>query len=1014
MSNIKLKQLNFSNMFSYGSGVNTLNLNNQRITQLTAVNGCLPGSAIILGADGSAYTIKQIVDQKLSIDIMGVTETNEPTITKVIDWFEHAPNLVYKVTFDNGNTITVTDNHELKTIKGWLPLRKIHENDWVQDSRYRSYSDVIEVDATLWKLYAYILGSGSVSDNLYFVLRDEQVRQKVAGLINELDANCSLDLSAHRVEKLGVIYKDADSVESILSKFSIPEFTAEPSERCFPAGIFQLSDDALDQVLAAYFEVFGDTEPSYIQFLLRSDKAAYQILHLLRYRYGLYCTLKDKTKFKNYKHIVVNSSEDSKTLAARLLPHTSGARKAKLEAIIRGPTTRLTPRHDLVPLKLVQLIPNSKAQYKGKLYAERLAAYRQIKETAHGLSRTGYINYINKRFVEPIDYVDNTRYSRIISITCEPREPVYDIQTTTGNFIYGDTLVHNSGKSSLALIIQELLYSKNVKGIKKGDILNRYPKEKTWWGKLDFEVDGAEYAIIVKRSGAATKVELYRDGIDISEHKVIDTYKKVQDILGLDFEIFSQITYQSSVDLLDFLKATDSNRKKFLINLFNLEKYTTIGEKLKPIIASKEKDVLQLQGEKKSINDFLQSVSIPDYMLPQTEPEIDASLAIQAAKLELQLTNISDLCRRIDKNNMYISERDALVFDIAAQEPANFEYTDAYQTLKLDLTSLNNEIAKAKKELINLRIEDKCPACGQPIDNSHLVKIKQDTSARITKLESDYAVGLQQAQIWSKQFEDYQKARKAFKNNQDAIHRFEQLSQLIDKTLPTQYPDYNAISAELKQIKQQIAKQTEAVKKVNDYNKLVSSNNAKIEALKEQKAEFIIRQNTVEASILNKSSELSALAILKKAFSTSGIVAYKLEYLTKTLEDTINYYLALLSDGQFQIEFELSNEKLNINVVNNGISSPIETVSGGEFSRIQTSILLAIRSLLSTLGGSSINLLFLDEITGVLDADGKDKLLEVLQREENLNVFLISHDFTHPLIDKIQIDKTNNISTIKG
>jgi exonuclease SbcC len=153
---------------------------------------------------------------------------------------------------------------------------------------------------------------------------------------------------------------------------------------------------------------------------------------------------------------------------------------------------------------------------------------------------------------------------------------------------------------------------------------------------------------------------------------------------------------------------------------------------------------------------------------------------------------------------------------------------------------------------------------------------------------------------------------------------------------------------------------------------------------------------------------------LKKAFSTSGIVAFKLESLTKELETTINYYLSILSDGQFQVEFSLDKEKLNINVINNGVSAPIETMSGSEFSRIQTSILLAIRNLLSKLGGNSINLLFLDEITGVLDDEGKEKLIEVLQREDNLNVFLISHDFTHPLIDKISINKIDNISSIQG
>ena len=35
------------------------------------------------------------------------------------------------------------------------------------------------------------------------------------------------------------------------------------------------------------------------------------------------------------------------------------------------------------------------------------------------------------------------------------------------------------GKSSVALILEEVLFNKNSKGIKKGDILNRYVKDKT-------------------------------------------------------------------------------------------------------------------------------------------------------------------------------------------------------------------------------------------------------------------------------------------------------------------------------------------------------------------------------------------------------------------------------------------------------------------------------------------------------------------------------------------------------
>jgi DNA repair exonuclease SbcCD ATPase subunit len=576
------------------------------------------------------------------------------------------------------------------------------------------------------------------------------------------------------------------------------------------------------------------------------------------------------------------------------------------------------------------------------------------------------------------------------------------------------TAINGSGKSSIALILQELLYNKNIKGIKKGDILNRYIDDKNWNGALDFLVNDKSYRVSVNRTGATTKVQLLEDGVDISEHKVLDTYKKIQDILGLDFEIFTQITYQSSTDLLDFLKATDTNRKKFLINLFNLEKYITIGELIKTNAGIVDRDIVKLQGELKSIEDFLNSTSIPEYIFEKPVPDLDTSLAVRISEIDKELDNVNDTCKRIDKNNMYIQERNGIKLDLSLTEPEPFEFMNEYQTLKLDLVMVKNEIARLTREKAAVKINDKCATCGQAIDNSHLVKIQSDLQEQIDTNTTIYDGGLAKAREWSTELERVQAASKAYKLNQDAVNRFEQLTQLIDNSIPTNYPDQKALVDERKTLRVKLEEQTQTLKEITDFNKRVSAHNAKVDALKEQKSDFTIRQTAIKADILDKSTQSNALSILKKAFSTSGIVAFKLENLTKELETTINYYLSVLSDGQFQIEFSLDKEKLNINVINNGVSAPIETMSGGEFSRIQTAILLAIRHLLSKLGGSSINLLFLDEITGVLDDEGKEKLIEVLQREEELNVFLISHDFTHPLIDKVSIIKENNVSSIQG
>lgn len=583
----------------------------------------------------------------------------------------------------------------------------------------------------------------------------------------------------------------------------------------------------------------------------------------------------------------------------------------------------------------------------------------------------------------------------------------------SGSKITQLTAPNGSGKSSIAMIIQEILFNKNIKGIKKTDILNRWVKGKSWEAALTFTCNNDDCEVIVTRTGAQTKVKFTVNKIDESEHKVLDTYKKIAATIGTDFEVFSQLTYQSSTDLLDFLKATDTNRKKFLINLFNLEKYITIGDKLKAKTSVIEKENLHLQGELKSVEDFLNSAAIPEKKTMVTVLEIEPELQQEIGLLQDQIRTYNETCKKIDKNNLYRSEFEDIKFDSGLIKPDQFMYIDQYQTIKHDLAVLNSEIITLKKQLSNLDLTTHCSTCGQEIDVTHSIAIASELNNKIQTKENTHLLAIEKAKKWSNEIIDIEKRTKAWVINQESMTRWETLHTIIDFDMPSEYPNIDEITDKIQRLQTEYKLQQSNNNKAQMHNEQVAAHNAKVDALIEQKIDFTNRQNVLKDDTLIKSEQINSLTILKKAFSTSGIVAFKLENLTKELELAINHYLSLLSDGQFQVEFKLDKEKLNIAVINNGISTPIETVSGGEFSRIQTSILLAIRTLLSKLGGSSINLLFLDEITGVLDDEGKDKLIEVLQQEHDLNVFLISHDFTHPLIDKISIIKEENISSIQ-
>ena len=571
-----------------------------------------------------------------------------------------------------------------------------------------------------------------------------------------------------------------------------------------------------------------------------------------------------------------------------------------------------------------------------------------------------------------------------------------------------------SGKTSISLILQELLFSKNVKGIKKSDILNRYSNKKTWSGTVSFKVGKNLYRVEVSRTGASSKVFLYENDVDISEHKVPDTYKKISEIVGMNFDTFSQLTYQSSTDLLDFIKATDTNRKKFLINLFKLNRYVEIGEEVKKLSSEVEREHATKSGELISVNRFLDETHIKEPLSIKELPFVDESLKAQLGVKQKELQEFKATCSKIDKNQLFIQERDALVFDVSMTKPEiDKAIVDEAKSKSSRLTVITSDINRLQKRIKELDMSDICYACKQPIDNSKSLEIKQDLEAQIYTLQQEES-GLKKEIIsLNSEIKQYNEALKQYKLNKEKIDKFEQLSQVIDNSIPTTYPDYSSLENDIKVLKQQIKSKQEEYDSTNTYNTNVTMHNSKIDTLREQKRQFLVRQKLLSDDIVNLNSKLTSLTILKKAFSPSGIVAFKLEALTKELEDTINHYLSELSDGKFQLEFRLEGEKLNIIIINDNIESPIETVSGGEFSKIQTSILLSIRNLLTKLGGNSINILFLDEIFAVLGNAEKEKLIEILMEEEGLNTFLVSHEYEHPLVPKVVIYKQDNISYIE-
>jgi DNA repair exonuclease SbcCD ATPase subunit len=108
----------------------------------------------------------------------------------------------------------------------------------------------------------------------------------------------------------------------------------------------------------------------------------------------------------------------------------------------------------------------------------------------------------------------------------------------------------------------------------------------------------------------------------------------------------------------------------------------------------------------------------------------------------------------------------------------------------------------------------------------------------------------------------------------------------------------------------------------------------------------------------------------------------------------------------------VSNDKLNVQITDTGNIIDILALSSGELARVNTATLLAIRKLMGSISKSRINVLFLDEVINVLDETGRERMVEVLLRED-LNTYIVSHGWTHPLLEKIEVVKNGNVSSLE-
>ena len=565
-----------------------------------------------------------------------------------------------------------------------------------------------------------------------------------------------------------------------------------------------------------------------------------------------------------------------------------------------------------------------------------------------------------------------------------------------------------AGKSSIPLIIQEILYGKNSKGIKKGNIQNRITKGIVR-GELQFSTEEHEYNIILVRRATPT-ITILEDGIDISGHTASQSYAVIQEIIGWDFKLFSQLSYQSSKSSLDFLTATDTNRKKFLISLFGLDRYVALFDGYKEAIRIIDKDIASINGSIKTIEEWIATatnadLSIRDLMVIPNVPEgfIKERDALVSDLAGIELKN-----REISKNKEYkemlasIDSQNLTPPDVPLTQCKTDNFlTQDRQNKLAEKKRIATELAKIQK------LGDKCHVCLQTISkDTKLGYIEQLTDENtlldieLDKLRNEIAEMTKIELMWD-----------AYK---DATKEFESLTNYIRDDVPDELLDAKSLKGKIDTLNKDILIANNKVRDIQAKNLDIARGNSRITTILEQLESYNESLGKNVAELDDLTDVASSLYILKGAFSTNGLISYKLQYLVQDLQAEITKYLIKLSDGRFELSFRLDNDKLNIKIYDNNDEIDIEALSSGELAQVNIATLLAIRSIMSSISNTKLNILFLDESINTLDVQSRNSLIESLLLEQSLNTFLMSHSWTHPLVESLGVNKVDGISKLEN
>jgi len=550
-------------------------------------------------------------------------------------------------------------------------------------------------------------------------------------------------------------------------------------------------------------------------------------------------------------------------------------------------------------------------------------------------------------------------------------------------FVKGD---NGAGKSGIFEALCFGLYGKTIRG-DSGDAVVRNGRKKgeSCSVKINLSVDAVEIEITRKRF--PNSVELTINDEDVSLPTMVATQEKIDTVLGMTFDVFTNSVIFGQGLPFRFSQATDSERKKILDRILQFEW------------------LHDARASALAVKQAIERTHIPEF---ETKLNVERAVGVTIDERihsgQTELTSVKDqLKAKIEKKKevdvlkaSLVKTQQKLANILHGKETERAELQDAEvrRTELLDKLSDCNlkkmktqnligfvfhEIQEfeAKKRAVEKLDGGECPTCLQMVGEKHIVSVGGKLDGQIQEKKVAYE---EYSKVLKSRVKAVEEAELQLTLKRDEIS-------ILNARINEARVAGGRLEFEITEINEKLQSQeygTDSIAYLEQRIEVLQKNITKM-AEDRSASNKLIADTASKLAKANKKIERYDFWVT--GFGNTGIKSMVLKNVMPVLNESAKAYADFLTNGELSVVFKAETEaktgnvidKLDVVVEKKGAGGTYSLCSGGEKRRADIIVLLSMYDLISRRSFMKVNILIFDEVFEALDSVGIENTVSLLE-----------------------------------